>query len=536
MKKISRVIIIMYCMLLCAGCNLTEEVMSEQAQGQQGVENASNETASDVSGTASESSDEGETERAALLEQCLSYVDSYYFQERIGAQLFTLQESQKDAENFEGTWNRTNVANSYEASFTIAKQDADGFDFEGSMFYYSHSGYVEGRAFFIEEDIALYRYSNEFYVEGVNEEWEYILFVLKDGMMQVSASGSGAEFGLGANCSVTGEYTTKEPVYTNATVLEDTFTEEERAILEKVLGKDVYKENFLFVVQNGVVLAEECVTADGKTAMEYECFMPTMGGYEMNILIVSTGECYCEVSGKWYTNVLGAQYFPPVAGEGERDFVLGDEGWTTAEGDKVTEIAANSNFEFLLGSEYAYYYYVNGYRIDCLDGKSYIVLSFDYASDDYFTEVYMLDNGKYVKCCEVSGAYVTGNVVEMDGIEMSMTFYLLGTYASIMNYALDENGILTPVEEVFSFGEEYWEYRGLTLAAALPVWIDGERSELSAGTVIIITGTNDSGEAYFTVKDTGVKGTIQYSRGESGEIIIEGKNEYEYFVGLPYAG
>lgn len=44
------------------------------------------------------------------------------------------------AENFVGTWNRTDVQSGMSAHIIVTNQDTEGFDFSGEFFYYSHLG------------------------------------------------------------------------------------------------------------------------------------------------------------------------------------------------------------------------------------------------------------------------------------------------------------------------------------------------------------------------------------------------------------
>ena len=215
----------------------------------------------------------------------------------------------EDAEDFVGEWNRTNTASSYYGKIVIKNQNKEGFEFEGELGYYSHSGSMEGKAYYLSQNTAIYRYESI----GDEELFEYVIFQLEGEKMIVKASAGSASLGFGANVIVDGEYITGEPVYTNANILEETFTQEELDSLKNVLGEEIYEEFFVWPVKEGVVTVSDCTLENGNKATHYDVFVPTMGGYAFQLLMVENGDWYylseSEVA-RYNTNVAGELDFP----------------------------------------------------------------------------------------------------------------------------------------------------------------------------------------------------------------------------------
>lgn len=215
----------------------------------------------------------------------------------------------EDAESFIGEWNRTNTASAFYGTIVIENQDEEGFEFEGEFCYYSHSGIMEGKAYYLSQDTAIYRYDDM----GEGESLQYVIFQLDGEKMVVSASAGSGSLGFGMNVYADGEYVMGEPLYTNATILEDNFTQEELDSLKKVLGEDIYEQYFAWVVREGVLTVTDCVLEDGTKAKYYEVFVPTMGGYGFELLMVEDGRWYYlseADEARYNTNVSGELDFP----------------------------------------------------------------------------------------------------------------------------------------------------------------------------------------------------------------------------------
>lgn len=279
-------------MLCFAGCGKQEVTMDHRDE----------ETYNEVN-TKADTEQNTEDLKAAVL-------DSDYDNTEIFQELYNKTSVQQQALDFSGEWQRTNVASGYSGTVVISNQNAEGFDFSGGFFYNAHSGEIEGRAYFVTEDIAIFQYEDEFQSEDV--EAEFIAFVKTEDGMQIKTTGTSYELGFGMNVYADGEYTLDEPIYTNADILAETFTEEELSQMKQLLGEEWYEEYFVLPVEEGIITASDCVLADGSAAVFYDVFWPTMGGYEFTMIICEDGSIYyCSGSEPgWQTNVTGAIDFP----------------------------------------------------------------------------------------------------------------------------------------------------------------------------------------------------------------------------------
>ncbi len=289
-------------MIAFAGCASNGEMVSDADKtGDSGVEAGS----ADVTQKATEKPVKDEE----YLDIDLSDYDLVYGNADEFKKIYEKTTIVENAENFEGSFNRTNVNNSYAAELKINRQDSEGFDFELECTYYSHSGYMEGKAQFVLRNVAVYEYSDEWSEDG---ECQYVIFKKNAEGVNVIASGNSSELGFGMNVCADGLYVSGEPEYTNATILNDLFTSDEQEGLKILIG-DFYDECFKTVVENGIINATDCELSDGTQAVFYEAFIPTMGGYEFELLITANDDMYFYTENSsigWKTNVSGAVDFP----------------------------------------------------------------------------------------------------------------------------------------------------------------------------------------------------------------------------------
>lgn len=175
----------------------------------------------------------------------------------------------------------------------------------------------------------------------------------------------------------------------------------------------------------------------------------------------------------------------------------------------------------------------SAYFIRRADGKSFLIISADYASDDYVTFVYDITNSGLQKCDELNGARIISTQVNLDNIALSMHLDVLGTYSGEMLYTIESDGTLTQSEDVFSGFSSAFE---MTVTKELPVTIDNNATTLPIGSILTITGTNNIDTVYFISSD-GKEGYINYTIDEDDWIhYIDGISEFEYFEMIPYAG
>ena len=171
------------------------------------------------------------------------------------------------------------------------------------------------------------------------------------------------------------------------------------------------------------------------------------------------------------------------------------------------------------------------------DGRSFLIFDIDWASDDFETFVYELDTDGAVQTADIWAA-LDGKSINMDGMRLTFSLDVLGTYLSRMSYALTEDGGLKPLEVIYTFTPNR-EWQGLTTMRELPVTIDGQQTTLPAGISLFIDATDNVGTAWFTTdEDSGaISGEIHFERREDDyRLYINGISEYEYFEMLPYVG
>ncbi len=168
------------------------------------------------------------------------------------------------------------------------------------------------------------------------------------------------------------------------------------------------------------------------------------------------------------------------------------------------------------------------------DGRSFVLMSLDYMSDDYVTFSYEVTGGQIVKRCKESGAYISGEQWSGSHIGMVLSLNVLGTYGAKITYIIDEMGQLMPEKEFYVIDSS----ASIKVKKQLPVMINGESVTLEPGTEIRITGTNNRDEVLFKEVTGGREGVIHYTMDEENPWIhlIDGISEYEYFEELPYAG
>lgn len=176
-------------------------------------------------------------------------------------------------------WNRTDVHSSHSAVLDVKAVDNTGFVFKLDAYYYYHTGNVEGKAYFVSENCAVFRLE-EMELPLPEEEYEYIVFVFENDEVTVYASASSAELGLGMNVYVYGSYIDGEPIYTNAEILEETYTDAQLAFLRDNLPTDYYDKLIFATEFGGVGVTDE----DGKRVVSVT--VPTAGqyGYVVNIV------------------------------------------------------------------------------------------------------------------------------------------------------------------------------------------------------------------------------------------------------------
>ena len=178
------------------------------------------------------------------------------------------------------------------------------------------------------------------------------------------------------------------------------------------------------------------------------------------------------------------------------------------------------------------------------DGRVFVLLVADHASDDYELFLYEVTDGKLKMTDQQDNLFIGDGSVSAGGRKNGMLMLkknvnVFGSYQCSMTYSIGDDGKLVPDEEFFQVDIDNYPYSVLTVTRELPVSVNGGQTTLQTGTQIRITGTNDAGIALFETTDGKVSGEIHYTEPEGDSEFyhkINGITEDQYFESIPYAG
>ena len=178
------------------------------------------------------------------------------------------------------------------------------------------------------------------------------------------------------------------------------------------------------------------------------------------------------------------------------------------------------------------------------DGRVFVLLVADHASDDYELFLYEVTDGKLELKDQQDNLFLGDGSVSAGGrtngmLMLKKNVNVFGSYQCSMTYSIGDDGKLVPDEEFFQVDTDNYPYSVLTVTRELPVSVNGGQTTLSVGTQIRITGTNDAGIALFETTDGKVSGEIHYTEPEGDSEFyhkINGITEDQYFESIPYAG
>ena len=178
------------------------------------------------------------------------------------------------------------------------------------------------------------------------------------------------------------------------------------------------------------------------------------------------------------------------------------------------------------------------------DGRVFVLLVADHASDDYELFLYEVTDGKLKMTDQQENLFLGDGSVSAGGRKNGMLMLkknvnVFGSYQCNMTYSIGDDGKLVPDEEFFQVDIDNYPYSVLTVTRELPVSVNGGQTTLQTGTQIRITGTNDAGIALFETTDGKVSGEIHYTEPEGDSEFyhkINGITEDQYFESIPYAG
>ena len=177
------------------------------------------------------------------------------------------------------------------------------------------------------------------------------------------------------------------------------------------------------------------------------------------------------------------------------------------------------------------------------DGRVFVLLVADHASDDYELFLYEVTDGKLKLTDQQENLFLGDGSVSAGGRKNGMLMLkknvnVFGSYQCSMTYSIGDGGKLVPDEEFFQVDIDNYPYSVLTVTRELPVSVNGGQTTLQTGTQIRITGTNDAGIALFETTDGKVSGEIHYTEPEGDSEFyhkINGITEDQYFESIPYA-
>lgn len=178
------------------------------------------------------------------------------------------------------------------------------------------------------------------------------------------------------------------------------------------------------------------------------------------------------------------------------------------------------------------------------DGRVFVLLVADHASDDYELFLYEVTDGKLKMTDQQDNLFIGDGSVLAGGRKNGMLMLkknvnVFGSYQCGMTYSIGDDGKLVPDEEFFQVYTDNYPYSVLTVTRELPVSVNGGQTTLQTGTQIRITGTNDAGIALFETTDGKFSGEIHYTEPEGDSEFyhkINGITEDQYFESIPYAG
>ena len=253
----------------------TGELNSEQTQSVYSSESGSDPESEASKEATDEKIDDSldQNDIAALIDSIEAYGDKELYEK-----LYAMSTDCDNIPDVNGTWNRTNIHSSLSGEIVISDVNSSGFKFTADEYYYSHMGWMEGETKFVTDKCAVAKYE-----DSIDDDEEYIVFVFENQEMTVLATGSSADLGFGMNVSMDGDYTQGDPLYTNANILNETFSDEELSVLQTNIPKEYYEDFFLFSTTSGVV--DDTTSDNGDRTIE--AFVPTMGGYGYSLIITS---------------------------------------------------------------------------------------------------------------------------------------------------------------------------------------------------------------------------------------------------------
>ncbi len=168
------------------------------------------------------------------------------------------------------------------------------------------------------------------------------------------------------------------------------------------------------------------------------------------------------------------------------------------------------------------------------EGEIYCLAGVDQASDDYYTYVYRLTDGRIIEAGSTMAAIDTGNI-STEAIVMEERVDFLGSYTGKRVYRFNEKHEFETEETEFDLQKNEFV---LTTSTELSATLEGKEGILPVGSHLIIKATDNYTYVKFIIPETGQSGIMDVVRDENDyyNISINGKDEHDCFKILPYAG
>lgn len=199
----------------------------------------------------------------------------------------------------EGLWRHTNCHSGIPSTLEIKNADEEGFDFHLDIFYFANSDMVEGRALFTSDSKAVFPKGED---DPIAEPAGSICFEFDGDTVKVTGEGRYAS-GAGAIVHLSGDYTLGEPVYANANIVEETFSETELNDLRSILTEEEY-DLFIEDTKEGAIIVDNITLDDGSSARRVTSLFPGIAGSKgYSLIITDDGRTYYKnCAGEFVTN------------------------------------------------------------------------------------------------------------------------------------------------------------------------------------------------------------------------------------------
>lgn len=204
-------------------------------------------------------------------------------------------------------------------------------------------------------------------------------------------------------------------------------------------------------------------------------------------------------------------------------------------------IAKITDFEMLSDELSEFAYVKSVYRIQkSSDTPAYLLVSADYASDDYVTMVFDISGAEPKLTFKSETGYdVNESKINAEKLYLRKTIYMLGTYVSDVEVVLTDDGRLEEIETIYDIQSDS-SFKGIKLKQDMKAFDTDKGVDIvvPAGTYMNVDSV-DIFNNVFLETESGQHIGVQCVRGTGDDEwtwFINGVSEFELFEELPYAG